>query len=210
MKKSLLAIFVAAFVAAPALMGQNLFPLAEFKFDPATAKLNEGQDGDKYSVGLFIGTGEKPEFIFHFQESAPNASAGYPSIKLDTVEKYKDGRCSLKFDFTKMNTAKLNRGGFMIAPPIEMKPGKIYEATIYIKTETPGMKLSATLMAGHCYDFKEIILADLLWKPYTIKLASPANPKTPPMITVIFFDIQSKGVFWVGGIEVVEKDAQSK
>ena len=201
---------VAALVAAPALLAQNLFPLAEFKFDPATAKLKGavGADG-KYSAGLFVGA--KPEgFLFMFQESKPAAAAGHPAFKLDSGERYRDGRCSLKCDFTQMNAAALNRGCFMLRPPVKMLPGKVYEAVIHLKTSTPGMKINGALLGANAGHSGKELRPELLWRPFTVKLAPPEKPKGEPFVELLALDVVSPGVFWVGKVEVLERDAGTR
>ncbi len=214
-KMKMIACISAMLLGGLACAGDNLFPIGRFNWNRSDCEVVSETKEGKYSCGMFLAKPEGGQKHFFFYYGDINTEAGPCGVTLDTETKYRDANQSLKLDFSKINAAVLHRFCFMF-PKVEMKKDKIYEATVYLKSEEPGMKLAASLMGDRktnkedstgLYKFTSITTASM-WQAFKFDLKMSDLPGTlEANFNALAIDAASPGILYIGSIDIQEKDA---
>jgi hypothetical protein len=210
------AMFLGAALFALAAIGAetNLFPVGEFDWAPEDCDVRTELKAGRYSCAMFLFPHDQTakKFMFFYRDNKPDSGAC--EISLDPKTSYRDAKLAVKFDFEQIKPNILHRPSFLVSPRITMEKGATYEATVYIKGNTPGQQLSLSLM-GHfmtadnkkkmIYKFVPFITSTL-WQPVTVDLAmSQRKDAVSADISSLAIDAKTAGTFHVGKVVIVKK-----
>ncbi len=220
MLKNLFIICIGMLFSISAVRSEDYTPYGKFDWTPEQCIVKEGAKDGAYGCYLFLKTDDprKPRYIFSYRDTwlkgnTPDHKEWTPKISLDPETKFRDGKLSIKLDFSKIDPAKVScRAAFKIIPKIEMEKGKTYEATIYLKSAEPDKKIRITMMGNYyrpkrkrpsqIYRFYPFTTSTM-WKPYKVTLnMKRRRDAVSADIQSLLVQIDSPGIYWVGGITI--------
>jgi hypothetical protein len=195
----------------------EIFPPGKFDWSADQCEVKDKVKDGKYSCGMFLDKAkdEKRQFIFWYQDHIANAGEWTPRISLDKETVLRDAKASVKVDFSQIDASKLHRMAFLLAPSVILAKGKTYEATVYIRSATPDMKISLALMGNYkkagrkkthgLYRFSRFTTSTM-WRPFTVRLSMDyRQDAAEAVMKTLAVQADSPGVFWIGRVSIVEK-----